>query len=163
MKRLLSIEWCNTAAFVSADTSVPIVSYFLDEVMMRWTQSSISRHPGFSHLFPKGLRVIKFALMLINPPAVSCHCNHRCNLTKCIFVKEVQIPLKAAELCGFFLMIIFTFGHPALALSARGKYRNLFTTFILQPKPICRVRPASEWTRTFVFQNCYAGFARGQF
>lgn len=126
---------------------------------MRLTQSSIWRHLGFSHLFLKGLRVIKFALMLINPPAVSCHCNHRCYLTKCIFVKEVQILLKAAELSVFLLLLLFlaTLLSLSLALCARCKYRNSFSTFILQPKPLCRICLASERSRTFVFQNCCGG------
>lgn len=135
----------HCVAFVSSQTLVPIITHFLGEVRIRWTQSSIWRHLGFSHLFLKGLEVIKFALMLINPLAVSCRCNNRCNLTKCISVKEVQIPLKAAELIVFFFLVTI-FGHAALALArrVRCKYCNLFSTFILQPKPLCRICPVSE-------------------
>lgn len=158
-----AVHWIgrHCTAFVSSQTLVPIINQFLGEVRMRLTQSSIWRHLGFSHLFLKGLRVIKFALMLINPPAVSCHCNHRCNLTKCIFVKEVQILLKAAMLSVFFYYYYFwPRCSRSLALRARCKYRNLFSTFILQPKPLCRICLASERSRTFVFQNCYGGICQ---
>lgn len=104
--------------------------------------------------------------MLINPPAVRCHCNHRCNLTKCIFVKEVQILLKAAELSVCFFLNIIIFGHAALALSLRVRGVNIAISsqhlFYSQSHFAESVLRQSKAGHLF-FKIATAEFAKGRF